>query len=443
VQRMRPAPAVVEKTPRPLRMAVVYCRNPFPMRRADQITVAHLVEFLSARGHFVDIYCLDDGGQSDGADRLDDSDLAWLEARSGTLVHARQGRFRAILGTIRAILTGRPLQIGWLDSRRLAQALAKELAHSSYDVVYAYYVRSAEVVLRAKRIARGAAVPSVLAMQLSQTLNTRRISKEATNIGARLLFGLESRLLARYESRVWRSFDRTALIGPADVAAIEAECEQRRLPKINNWFYSPHGTDLSRFAPRAGFAPIPDTVLFAGTLWYPPNVQAVEWLAHAIWPLVRKEIPNAELLVVGRDPLPEVQALASQSLGVQVIGSVPDLSEYMLRAAVCVNPVRAAGGMQNKLLEYLASGRPVVATRVANEGIAAPDDVLILADDAEEFAASIVWMLRNRAEAESIGRRARQYAEAGWSWEAHFLELESNLLALVQHVGEGREDADA
>ncbi|AQT78734.1 hypothetical protein B1R94_04940 [Mycolicibacterium litorale] len=428
-----------------MRIAFVYCRNPLPMRRADQITVAHLIEFLSARGHIVDLFCLDGDGQGNSDNALASADIEWLEERCASVTHVRQNRGRALLGAFGALLTGKPLQIGWLSRAQLSKALAAAMEETAYDVLYAYYFRSAETVVSAMKrpSAQQNRVPTVLAMQLSQTLNTRRIRDDATTVVSRLLFGLESRLIARYEARIWQKFDRTALIGPKDVDAIASECRAQGLPEIDNWFYSPHGTDVTRFRPRPDLSPEPGTVLFAGTLFYPPNIQAATWLATAIWPLVRRQVPTARLRIVGRDPDSAVLALASEAEGIEVIGSVPDLAEYMLQAAVCVNPVRAAGGMQNKLIEYLSSGRPVVATRVANEGIRAPESVLQLADSAEEFADAIVKFLLDPSSAEEMGKQAREFARTQWSWEAHFLTLEANLASLASaRALDGANDVD-
>ncbi len=429
----RPALADVQRSQRRLRIALVYCRNPLPMRRADQITVAHLIEFLHARGHLIDLFCLDGDAQGNSDNALTPADLGWLNERCVTVTHVSRGRVSALFGAASALVTAKPLQVGWLTSRRLGRALAESLKTNQYDLLYAYYFRSAETVLGAMKRsgAEGNRTPTVLAMQLSQTLNTRRIRDNATNVATRLVFGLESRLVSRYESRVWRKFDRTALIGPADVEAISSVCRGQGLPTIDNWFYSPHGTDIQRFRPRPGITPTPDTVLFAGTLFYPPNIQAASWFAKAIWPRVKQRVPSARLRIVGRDPSPEVLALADAGAGIEVVGSVPDLAEYMLSAAVCVNPVRAAGGMQNKLIEYLASGRPVVATSVANEGIAAPSDVVKLADSVEEFAEAVIDLLQDPTRAEEMGARARAYAWKEWSWESHFLRLESHLEELA------------
>jgi glycosyltransferase involved in cell wall biosynthesis len=430
----RPAPAEVERAQRPLKIAFVYCRNPLPMRRADQITVAHLLEFLCARGHEVDLFCFDGDAQGKYDNAFTAADIAWLQAKCRKVITIHRSRTRAVLGALAALTTGKPLQVGWLTSTRLAKALSVEIATNQYDVLYAYYFRSAETVIKAldRSAPLSYRLPTVLAMQLSQTINTRRIRDNATNIATKLVFGLESRLVSRYEAHIWQRFDRTALIGPVDVDAITAQCRAQGIEPIDNWFYSPHGTDVNRFRPRPEICPRPDTVLFAGTLFYPPNIQAATWLAKSIWPLVRTRAPQARLRIVGRDPAPEVLSLQSDAGGIEVVGSVPDLGRYMLEAAVCVNPVRAAGGMQNKLIEYLSSGRPVVATAVANEGIGAPTDVLSLADTAEEFANAIVDLLSRSSDAEDMGRRAREFALNEWSWEAHWLRLEDNLRMLAE-----------
>lgn len=403
------------------------------MRRADQITVAHLIEFLSARGHQVDLFCFDGDAQGNSDNAFTEADLVWLEERCTKVTYVHRSRAGALLGAFAALMSRQPLQVGWLTSTRLAKELAAALSGTQYDVLYAYYFRSAETVINAlKRIQparRG--TPTLLAMQLSQTINTRRIRDNATNVVTRLVFSLESRLVSRYEARIWQKFDRTALIGPTDVESIASQCRAQGLPAIDNWFYCPHGTDVKRFQPNPDISPTPRTVLFAGTLFYPPNIQAAVWLSKSIWPLVREKVPDARLLIVGRDPASEVLALESDIGGISIIGSVPDLSEYMLRAAVCVNPVRAAGGMQNKLIEYLASGRPVVATHVANEGVQAPESIVRLADTAEDFAYGVVELLSNPSAAEAMGRGAREYALNEWSWETHWLRLEANLLALA------------
>ena len=137
--------------------------------------------------------------------------------------------------------------------------------------------------------------------------------------------------------------------------------------------------------------------------------------------MVKQSEPRARLLIVGRRVTPAVQAMAAQD-GIEVTGEVPNPADYIVRATVCINPVRAAAGMQNKLLEYLAMGKPAVATLVANEGIGAiPGEHLLIADSPGDFADQIARLFNNPELRNSLGQAARDFIEANWTWEKHFL----------------------
>lgn len=427
----------VEPSREPLRVAVVYSRTPLPMRRADQMTVAHLIAFLSARGHEVDLFAPEAGGL------VEEGHRRWLSEHTRAARLFPHGRARMLLGALRALVRGLPLQAGVFRNRALNAALEQGLREERYDVVYVYYLRSAEVVREVWRTVQDRPgpplrlPPTVLAMQLSQSLNTRRIQRNAPNPWVRALYALESRLMARYEAGVWRGFTRTALIGRSDVEAVAHECEVRGLPVIDNHFLSPHGTDVSRYKPREDVPVDAGTVVFSGVMRTPTNVQAVQWFVREVWPRVRAVQPAARFVIVGREPTREVLRLASEQDGVVVTGTVDDPAAWIARAQVCVNPMQAGGGMQNKLIEYLASGKPVVATSVANEGVDAPADVLRVADAPDDFAGAVLALLDDRAAADALGERARRYALEGWTWESHFLDLERELAALRGSAARG------
>jgi len=194
-------------------------------------------------------------------------------------------------------------------------------------------------------------------------------------------------------------------------------------------------------APRPEVAVLPDSVVMTGAMRYPPNAQAALWLAGEVWPRIRAARPGATLAIVGRDPPPEVTALNGRN-GIAVTGTVPDPADWTARAAVCVAPIRAAAGLQNKLLEYMAMGRPVVATTAANEGIGAvPGRDLVIADSAEAFALAVTGLLAEPARAEALGASGRAFVTASWTWEAHFYNLEAAFLAAMRRPAAGRDAA--
>ena len=247
-----------------------------------------------------------------------------------------------------------------------------------------------------------------------------------------LLYALETRLVQNYEPRVWSDFTRTVLIGQQDVDEIAAACRDRCLPEIDNVVFGPHGVDVDRFAPRTDIEEEPFTLVFNGVLRTYTNVHAILWFAENVWPLVRAGEARAKLLIVGRDPRPEVQSLGVLE-GVTVTGEVPDPADYIARAAVCINPVQVGAGMQNKLIEFMAMRKAVVATTVANEGIRAiPGDHLVIADDARTFADSVLTLLADPDRRDRLAAAARAYILESWTWEAHFLSLEAAMVDALE-----------
>ena len=170
-------------------------------------------------------------------------------------------------------------------------------------------------------------------------------------------------------------------------------------------------------------------VVMSGVMRYAPNVEAALWFVREVWPLVRAERPLARFILVGRDPAASLQVLDGKD-GVTVTGTVEEPAEWIARAAVCVAPIRAAAGLQNKLLEAMAMAKAAVATPEANEGIAAPaDEALVLAREPRAFADAVLALLADAPRRRALGSAGRAFVEAKWTWEGPFLELEQAFLA--------------
>ncbi len=416
-----PGEMQVEPSPRKFSIAIAYSRTPLPMTRADQMTVAHLISFLSARGHDIDLYGLDIG------EPMTEKQRAWLVQHCRTVHLEPHGFLQSAMGAMLGLLKGFPLQVGWFLNAGQRAAIAKGI--KDVDIGYSYYIRSAETMRRIYP-----AKPTFVAMQLSQTLNTRRMVAHYRNLKEKMLYAVESRLVRNYEARVWSDFSRTVLIGEQDVAEIRSICREKNLPEIDNVFFGPHGTDISRFAPREAVTPNPCSMVFNGVLRTYTNVHAITWFAAHVWPLIKSAEPKASLMIVGRDPRPEVVALGEMD-GITVTGEVENPADYISRVAICIDPVQAGAGMQNKMVEFMAMGKPIVATTVANEGIGAePGNHVVLADDPEDMATEILNLFAEPDRAATIGAAARKFVEQNWTWEAHFLRLEAEMLEAIDEL---------
>jgi glycosyltransferase involved in cell wall biosynthesis len=156
-------------------------------------------------------------------------------------------------------------------------------------------------------------------------------------------------------------------------------------------------------------------VLFFGSFVHFPNVDAARRLKDAIFPLVQARHPRSLLYIVGENPPSEL--IASPDGQVVVTGRVPDLEPYMARAAVVAVPIRLGSGMRVKVLEALAAGKPVVASRLAVEGLGVVDgEQLLTAETDDEFAERISLLLGDDELRAQLGAHARAWAERNLGW---------------------------
>jgi len=226
-------------------------------------------------------------------------------------------------------------------------------------------------------------------------------------------------LLHSMEQAVARRADRMLFASPRDRDAVVRK-DDRRAAIV------PNGVDAEywrRKNPLRGRA----TILFTGAMHYRPNADAALLLAREIFPLVQREIPEARLLLVGRDPSEELLA-AGNSPGVVVTGLVEDVRPYLEEATVFAAPLRFASGIQNKVLEAMAMELPVVATSAAADGLYAEGGEkppLAVADDPAQIARALVERIQEESRAPD--EEARRFVERHFSWATHARRVESIL----------------
>jgi glycosyltransferase involved in cell wall biosynthesis len=152
---------------------------------------------------------------------------------------------------------------------------------------------------------------------------------------------------------------------------------------------------------------------------YQPNEAAVVWFAREVWPILRVAEPSVRLRIVGAQPSSRVKSLG-KTPGIEVIGAVTDVAAYLQRASLAVCPMQSGSGIQNKVLEAMATGTPVVATAIANRGIQAVDGRdLILAESPEDFAIAISCLMHDPNMRALLAQNGRALVERRFDWEGH------------------------
>lgn len=397
-----------------MRLLVLAPRFPYPLDKGDRLTVFNLSKHFS-RLHDVALVTFLEPGQ-DPADRrhLD----GFVDRIETVPLRKWPSYLRAVLGMLR----GRPLQVGYYSSPRMARKVQQVIREFEPDIVYSHTIRMAPYLADERRL------PSVLAMQISMRLNYGRLAKFHRSLLRRLVYRVEAWWAGRYEPRIARRFDRCLLISETDVAALGS-------PRPGNILINPHGVDFRFFTSTGSGAEESGDLVFTGNMSYPPNADAVDWFVRDILPLVHREVPGARLTVVGAEPVQSVLALAADA-AVEVTGRVPDLRPYLDRAQVAIDPLRVGAGLQNKVLEGMSMGVPMVVTSVANEGIGAePGRHVLVADTPGDFASAVVALLQDEGLRTTMGQAARRFIVEQWSWEKHFDDLEREMQSLVAGAG--------
>ncbi|HVF91170.1 MAG TPA: glycosyltransferase, partial [Blastocatellia bacterium] len=179
-------------------------------------------------------------------------------------------------------------------------------------------------------------------------------------------------------------------------------------------------------------------VVFVGSMDYHANVDAAVCFAREAWPALRERNPELVFTIVGRNPAPEVRALA-RIPGVEVTGTVGDVRPYYRDALAEVVPLRIGGGSRLKILEAMAAGVPVVSTRLGAEGLAVIDDRnILLADSAEGQRRAILSLFEDRALWQRLAHEGRVLVRSRYDWSAigaSLLETHARLASRARAAG--------
>ncbi len=386
---------------RRLKIAFLTPRFPFPPDRGDRVTVLNMLRALSS-AHDVTLVAYTDGSEPPDATEQ----VSRFCARVATI---RLSRWRSWTQAWLGLGSSIPSQVSYYRSARMQALVEQTLRERSYDVVVAHTIRMAPFVLNyhhpVKVLWVGDSLGLVLRGSLPHMSWWKRIGVE-----------WEARRVDRFEGQISRSFVEIRVISPADLAdMIRIGCR--------NVVMIPHGVDERLFDLEHRPSGEP-RIVFLGNLSVPHNVDAAVFAVREIWPQVRAAFPGARLILAGASPVSAVRKLRGVS-GVEVTGALPDLSDVWQRAHAMLAPLRFSTGIQNKVLEAMAAGVPVVTTSPVAEAIGARHlEHVLAADGAHNLGEALIGTLREPAAAEARAQRARELVRQNFNWTAEVRRLE-------------------
>jgi polysaccharide biosynthesis protein PslH len=377
-------------------MKILYVchRFPFPPKRGGKIRPFNMIRHLHA-SHDVTVASL----ARSRAEAEEGRGIAQYCSRyevalvSGPLQTARM---------IARLPTPVPSSFGYFHSPALARRIGHLLRTTAFDVIFVHCSSVARYVSRAANVAK---ILDFGDMDSQKWLDYGRLRPFPLNLGYRL----EGIKLVAEEKRLARAFDVCTATTRAEWNTLEGYATGA----VTDWF--PNGVDSDYFAPT-GESYDSDTISFIGRMDYYPNQECMIGFCRDVFPLIRERRAGARLVIVGADPSAEIRELA-EIPGVTVTGSVPDVRPWLKTSAVMVAPLRIARGTQNKILEAMAAGVPVVTSAAAAGGVdAVAGTHLQVADTPADIADATLRMMSDPAARQrfAMAGRARMLSHHAW-----------------------------
>ena len=375
-----------------MKIFVLLPRIPYPLEKGDKLRAFNQIKQLAKRNEIV-LCALNDDPKVSEQDAFHA-----LQPYCQSINFIRIKKLQILLGLIRAFFKGLPLQCGYFYNRKAARKIDALIAKHKPDMLYGQLLRVAEYI-RYKKL------PKAIDYQDIFSYGMKRRADIASCV-TRPIYNMEYHRLKRYEAALFDDFDVKSIISEPDRDLFPHE----RRDKI---LIIPNGVDHDYFKPQEREKQY--DLVFTGNMSYPPNVNAVEYLANEILPIVWKTMPEVKLYIAGATPDPKVKKAASERIIVS--GWLDDIRDAYAQSRVFIAPMRIGTGLQNKLLEAMSMRLPAITSPLANASLGAkPNEEILVGSNAEEMAQHIITLLTDKEKAERLAQAGFDFTNRVYDW---------------------------
>ena len=378
-----------------MRICILTPRFPFPQYGGDALRINEVAKHLKQQGHELILVSLSD-------ERV--TPIEQAHELYDKVYFVKRNRIMSLVNGAMHFINGKPIQCGYYYSKAYKELLQKVIDKEQPDFYVSHLLRMVpylyELGLEDKSI-----------IEMTDALSkTYLLSSKAQGVGLlKYVYILEQRLIANYEKFVVKHFPKVVLVSQADIdylkERIPGETPSLALHSNGVGYINEISTSYNV-----------DKICFLGNMRSMQNQDAALFFAKEVFPLVKKQHPNAKFYIVGSLPPPNIQAIASDDI--IVTGFVEDLEGFIKDACLLVAPVRVAAGIQNKVLVAMGCGIPVVMTSLISHAI--PElkngENCIISDEAEAIAASCHSLMTNKEERNSIAIKGYNMVKEHYSW---------------------------
>jgi len=370
----------------------------------------NLINQLSALGHEVVVFTL-------GSSKDDLVDVNSLQSRVQEVNYHVQPVWNSLLNSVWALPSAQPLQTVYSWNRGMADQLVNLLKagkpFAGFDIVHVEHLRGSRYARYVK-----AHIPDIPLIWDSVDCISylfKQASSQSGSAFGKLITRLELTRTQKAEAHLVTLFDQVLVTSDVDKKALLDLVPNGSKPSPISVLVN--GVDLDYFRPGHNVQSDPETLVFSGKMSYHANISMAKYLVHEIMPKIWQKRPGVRLVIVGKDPPVDIQRWTNHPR-ITVTGTVDDIRPYLWQATVAVVPLVYGAGVQNKVLEAMACGIPVVTTSKVLSSIQVQHEKnLLIADDPEGFSSQVLRLLDNPTFQREIGKTGESYVRKHHSWE--------------------------
>jgi len=390
-----------------MKIFVLLPRIPYPLEKGDKLRAFNQIKQLAKRNEIV-LCALNDNPKVNEQDAF-----RALQPYCQSISFIKVTKLQILLGLVRAFVKGMPLQCGYFFNHKAAKKVNTLIAKHKPDMLYGQLLRTAEYI-------RHKDIPKTIDYQDIFSYGMKRRADIASFV-TRPIYNMEYRRLKRYEAAIFEDFDVKTIISEPDRQLFPHE-------KRDEILIIPNGVDHDFFKPQEREKKY--DLVFTGNMSYPPNVNAVEYLANDILPIVWKSRPETSLYIAGATPDPKVKKAASERIIVS--GWLDDIRDAYAQSRVFIAPMRIGTGLQNKLLEAMSMRLPAITSPLANASLSAkPDEEILVGSNAQEMAQHIITLLTDKEKADRLAQAGYDFTNRVYDWGKATEKLEEAMRKTV------------
>ena len=375
-----------------MKIFVLLPRIPYPLEKGDKLRAFNQIKQLAKQNEIV-LCALNDDPKVSEQDAFHA-----LQPYCQSINFIKISKPQILLGLVRAFFKGLPMQCGYFYNRKAAKKIDALIAKHKPDMLFGQLLRVAEYI-------RHKNLPKAIDYQDIFSYGMKRRADIASFI-TRPIYSMEYRRLCRYEAAIFEDFDVKTIISEPDRELFPHE-------RRNEILVVPNGVDHEKYHPMDCEKQY--DLVFTGNMSYPPNVNAVDYLANDILPIVWKTLPEVKLYIAGATPDPKVKKAASDKIIVS--GWLDDIRNAYAQSRVFIAPMRIGTGLQNKLLEAMSMRLPAITSPLANASLGAkPNEEILIGGNAEELAQHIITLLSDKEKAEKMAQAGNDFVHRVYNW---------------------------